>query len=266
MKYTKTYEGFFRKSSIPQSLIDSVVGKLSGTFEVKVEKPKIKNDNVLDRVKISCKTKIGPVDLVISMRKTKGMFNSNDLFVSCYYGKERFVSSQISMSEIDTKTGELKSLSGGERIESSLYGYPNNISKYIEYTVNKVIKQNKVKKEFEDFYKKELVEEVKDLLLDLYDMLGEYKIEKKTVKGRKGFYIEFENTPKELAHTIYGKRDHTTDYKNIYYEPSTKHMQLLNEIHNLYMRLKDGYGLVLDYNLHAGLKLVILQDETPKDI
>lgn len=41
MKYTKTYEGFFGKSSIPQSLIDSVVSKLSTTFEVEVERPKI---------------------------------------------------------------------------------------------------------------------------------------------------------------------------------------------------------------------------------
>ena len=259
MKYTKTYEGFFRKSNIPQSLIDSVVGKLSSTFEVKVERPKIKNDNVLDRVKISCKTKIGQVDLVLSLQKTKGMFKSNDLFVSCYYGKERFVSSQISMDEIDTKTGELKSLSGGERIESALYGYPGNISKFIEYTVNKVIKQNKAKKEFEDFYKKELIEEVKDLLLDLYDMLGEYKMEKKTVKGKKGFFIEFNNVPKEFIQAGEFER-------NWYFESSPKHMQLLNEIHNLYMRLKDGYGLILDYNLYTGLKLIILQDEVSKKV
>lgn len=194
------------------------------------------------------------------------MFSSNNIFVSCYYGKERFVSSQISMDEIDVKTGELKSLSGGERIESTLYGYPNNISKFIEYTVNKVIKQNKAKKEFEDFYKKELVEDLKDLLFDLYDMLGEYKMEKKTVRGKKGFYIEFKNTPKDLANRIYGNRKTDIDHKIIYYEPTTEHIQLLNEINDLYMRLKEGYGLILNYNLHAGLKLVILQDETPKNI
>lgn len=148
MKYTKTYEGFFDrlKTDIPKGLIDSVVGNLSKDYKVTVEHPKSKKENLLDRVKISCQTKIGNVDLVISLLKTKGMFKENQLHVSSYYGKERYVYSTISMSEIDYNTGELKAIAGREPIQNVMYGYPNNISKYVEYTINKVIKSNKAKK------------------------------------------------------------------------------------------------------------------------
>lgn len=267
MKHLKLYEGFFDKykirtpkfvkGDIPKELVESVVSNLSKKYKVSVSKPELDDrTRLLDRVKITCQTDIGNIDLVITLLKTEGMFRGNELNISTYFGKDRYVYIKTSMGGVDIKTGELKTNDGSKPIEKSLYGYPNSIFEYIKFTIDRVVKSNKARSDFQEFYT-ELTEDMIDLLIDLYDMIGEYKLEKKTVRGRMGFFVKFTNVPSELSQVIH------ENYGNKYicFKPSKEHIDLLSEIQNLYIRLKDGYGLTLEYSLNDGLNLIILQNE-----
>ena len=231
MIYLKTNEELFSKSEIPQKLLSDIVKSISDKYEVKVSRgSKNKNDNIIDRISIKTKTPIGVIDTIITLRKPfdvrsykkiRALFTESELQFSTYYNKTRYVDS-------DSKISEWKKIDA----DSVLHN--------IDYIIGRVQKEGENKKKVESFYDKISVDEMKDLVADLSDLIGEYKISKSTFSGGKsGFKLEF-SVPNKL----------NSDEIRIY-KPNDKFLDIMKELNSLYNRLTNGYNLDMNFSLSS---------------
>jgi len=251
MKYLKTNEGLFSKDEIPKKLIDDIKAVIETKYPTEVSREGASDNNTLgydkvvyDRVTFKSKTQIGDVLTVLTLRRpgpsvvndySPSRFSKKIILFEVYYDNKRYVDS-------DTKLNKWKDI--------EVISVLNNI----DYVIERITKSRKSKKEVEDFYTKITVDEIKDLVADIYDILGEYEITRTTIKGsRKGFQLVF-TTPVKFVH-------YDTNYeKGVFFTAQKKHLEVLTELNSLAKRLIDGYGLTLLYSFkNRNLKVVIFE-------
>lgn len=225
MRHLKTNEGFFSKDEIPKKLIDDIKNSIEAKYPVTIKKsPAEEERGIYDRVTFSTKTPIGIIDTVITFlnesHRDKYKLPHKILKVDVYYNKRSYVIS-------DQKSKEWKSFD----ISSVL----NNI----DYIVGRINSEDKSRKEEKDFYDKISVDEIKDLCADLYDIIGEFRVNK---TGRKGFHVIFDEVD---GIPISNQSESSVPI----YTPTDRFLEVMKELSSLNKRLNDGYNLIMKFTL-----------------
>lgn len=230
MKYLKTNEGLFSKDEIPKNLIDDIEKEIEKNYSVTVSG--IKTADIVHSVTFKTKTPIGDVDLVLNLEKpyNKGKLRSaiignNIIFEFFQDGKRRF-----------DWNYELKQLRG-DQLSVVLV----NITKSIDHIVNRVTRDRDRKTEHESFYNIISVDEIKDLCGDLYDLIGEFTVEK---AGRE-YLVKFSNVTGIVATTVNNNARNITSS----IRPNDRMLKLLIELNSLYKRLLNGYKLTMLFSI-----------------
>lgn len=248
MKYLKTNEGLFSKDEIPKKLIDDIKSDIETKYTVTVSRVESDEDRgIYERIKFITKTNIGNVDTVLTLKSPNGVptgsisarLSSKLLRFEVYHGKMRYVDS-------DSKLSNWKNID----VTSVL----NNI----DYVVNRVITENKHKKELADFYGKITEEEIKDLSADLYDLIGDYTISKASIKGKKGFKLNFSNNF-DFIHI-----DNNYENGKPQFRPTDQLVELIKELNSLAKRVNDGYNMNLIYSFRGRAIDVSIYEKSKK--
>lgn len=252
MKYLKTNEGLFSKDEIPKKLIDDIKASIETKYPVTIKRaPAEERRGIFDRITFTTDTPIGNINSVITLqnpyirtetvgavatRFIESKFSRKILKFDVYHGKTNYVNS-------DSKLSDWKNID----VTSVIHN--------IDYVIQRVIAENKQKKELAEFYGKITEGEIKDLAADLYDIVGDYTLSKTTVKGKKGFQLLF------VSKFDFIHKDNNYDRERTFYRATDKHIEILSEINSLSKRLNDGYNLNLIYEFanNTNLRLLIYE-------
>lgn len=264
MKYIKTNEELFSKPVIPQSFIDDMVKDISTKYKTEV----IKGGNLqwkkssdykkdLEKVTIRTKTTIGNIDIVLTLYKGQDTMMMDKSFISkiktslstpkiryeIFYNGRRTGYTHITLKEAEKKDynmlrTKMASLSSIDRL------------------IDDVNREREERKKEEDFYDRITVDEVKDLIADLSDIIGEYEINKYNDWGKKGFIINFQ---------IKGDYLSSKSKSGILLKPTDEYLEIVKELNSLYKRLLDGYDLKMNFLIQGDytktLTIIIKENE-----
>lgn len=248
MKYLKTNEGLFSKDEIPKKLIDDIKAIIETKYPVTIKRVSEKKRGIFDRITFTSDTPIGSINSVITLQNPyirtetgfiESKFSRKILKFDVYHGKTNYVNS-------DSKLKDWKDIDVTSVI--------NNI----DYVINRVITENKQKKELADFYGKITEGEIKDLSADLYDLIGDYKLSKTTVKGKKGFELNFE-TKFDFIHY-----DSHYESNKEFYRATDQYLDIMKELNSLSKRVSDGYNLNLIYRFNERSLKVLIYERSKK--
>lgn len=249
MKYLKTYEGLFssEEPKIPQSFIDKVIKTIKdGGY------PNTKIIPYSPSVIIRSETPIGGMLVVIQLIFDKHA--SHKLIKTITKGSDRYYSININVFPEDDKINNIRGyrrtlMIGGARtynvdlkdISKIQFGL---ITNSIDDLVDQIDQLNKEKKDRNDFYNDFTQEELIDLVSDLADILGSSpKVEKYSSYG-KGYSVRFTTSRTQIHSSRHDDKDERR------FRSSDVLSQAVVELNSLDKRLKDGYGLEMEFSLH----------------
>lgn len=248
MKYLKTNEGLFSKDEIPKKLIDDIKSSIETKYTVTVNRVEPDKDRgIYERIKFITRTNIGNVDTVITLKSPNvtptgsisAKFSGKILRFEVYHGKMRYVDS-------DNKLSDWKNI------------HVNSVIHNIDYVIDRVIAENKQKKELADFYGKITEEEIKDLSADLYDLIGDYTISKASIKGKRGFKLNFAKNF-DFIHI-----DNNYENGRPQFRPTDQLVELIKELNSLAKRVNDGYNMHLIYSFRGRALDISIYEKSKK--
>ena len=252
MKHLQKYnEGLFT-TKIPKEFIDKVVSNIRSRYaDITVIRPD-PTDRYYDRVIISIGvTGLGKVNLVYTILKSD---NKRIKFLP------NKIIDAVTKPQIDT-TLYISKKSVGD-IQTSYNNMMNLESNYIDYiearvtsNINRALTLNKHKKSTEDFYEKVSMDDIKELLYDIIDLYPSYKLTRKDLGKRKGFFATFDITTTDKSKIFFSKKGEQMNIK-----PNDYFTNLMNMINDIYSK---SMGI---YKMHVSFELKTIGTSNNKSI
>lgn len=268
MKYIKTYEGLFSKEpKVPQAFIDKVIKTIKDggypNTKVVASSPVV---NSSDRTTIiRSQTPIGNMLTIIQLifdKDESRIKPLNKLVKGVIGGVEKYYSISMSVfpedKEMKYSKYNRRSLMIGKSSWYSPKGWLpighyvnsvklkdidgikfNLIPTAIDQLVDQVQKETVRKKDLSDFYADFTQEELVDLISDLSDILDSSPVVTKSSSYGKGYRVTFKTSFNST----------TINDKEIRFRASDMIAQTVAELNSLDKRLRDGYGLEMEFSI-----------------
>lgn len=247
MKYLKTSEGLFSKPELPQDLIDDIVDDIATKYEVKVEKEDVskqKDENILERINIITKTPIGDIKSRLTLfesnphdvrrskeqqTKLRKIFSKSIIRFEVFFNGNRYVNDDHDLKDwknVDT----------------------TSVLHNIDYVLRKIQDIKKWEEEEKSYWSKmPSVDEVKDLVADLSDLIGEFHMNKPT-SGR-GYQISFQS--------VKGIPTWTQEERQRF-RATDRFLEVMKELNSLNKRFEEGYDVKMDFSINAAGNSIII--------
>lgn len=234
MRHIKTYEGIFTKNKIPRSVIDGILSEFSTSKDYNIFESEVDKSNLSSKID-------DRFSFIIEEKSTNGYpvtFRAQLVITSfadkrdlMFMKDKGFHHIKIDLYESGMRDSELFYDKWDEIDASDLRRRMNVI--FFKHK-DSIVKRA----EREKFYQSLSIDEIKDLLADLYDIIGEFRIEVWKNKGKKGFTATFSSIPEDIG--ILTSKEGTMKCGFV---PTDGYLNFIKEMGSLKKRLNDGYGL-----------------------